>query len=74
MDISYIINELAEERENYFKSKGRFDVYTFTKKYFNGGWHFNSTGGFNKEPLEEVLAKFKLAKKENVAQLSSYQF
>jgi bifunctional oligoribonuclease and PAP phosphatase NrnA len=69
-----IIIDRGEERKSSFRSKGGFDVNTFARKYFNGGGHFNAAGGFNKEPLEEVVEKFKQAMKENVAELSSYQF
>jgi bifunctional oligoribonuclease and PAP phosphatase NrnA len=72
--LATIIIDRGEERKSSFRSKGGFDVNTFARKYFNGGGHFNAAGGFNKEPLDEVVAKFKLAMKENVAQLSSYQF
>ena len=72
--LATIIIDRGEERKSSFRSKGSFDVNTFARKYFNGGGHFNAAGGFNKEPLEEVVAKFKAAIKENAAQLSSYQF
>ncbi|MGC4103408.1 DHH family phosphoesterase [Ferruginibacter sp.] len=72
--LAAIIIDRGEERKSSFRSKGGFDVNTFARKYFNGGGHFNAAGGFNKEPLEEVVAKFKQAMKENVEQLSSYQF
>ena len=72
--LATIIIDRGEERKSSFRSKGGFDVNTFARKYFNGGGHFNAAGGFNKEPLDEVVAKFKQAMKESVAQLSSYQF
>jgi len=72
--LAAIIIDRGEERKSSFRSKGGFDVNTFARKYFNGGGHFNAAGGFNKEPLEEVVEKFKAAMKENVEQLSSYQF
>ncbi len=72
--LAAVIIDRGEERKSSFRSKGGFDVNTFARKYFNGGGHFNAAGGFNKEPLEEVVVKFKQAMKENVAQLSSYQF
>jgi bifunctional oligoribonuclease and PAP phosphatase NrnA len=72
--LAAVIIDRGEERKSSFRSKGGFDVNTFARKYFNGGGHFNAAGGFNKEPLEEVVAKFKQAMIENVAQLSSYQF
>jgi phosphoesterase RecJ-like protein len=72
--LAAVIIDRGEERKSSFRSKGGFDVNTFARKYFNGGGHFNAAGGFNKEPLEEVVQKFKEAIKENVAQLCSYQF
>lgn len=72
--LAAVIIDRGEERKSSFRSKGGFDVNTFARKYFNGGGHFNASGGFNKEPLEEVVAIFKRAIKENAAQLSSYQF
>ena len=72
--LAAVIIDRGEERKSSFRSKGGFDVNTFARKYFNGGGHFNAAGGFNKEPLEEVIEKFKAAIKENAAQLSSYQF
>lgn len=72
--LAAIIIDRGEERKSSFRSKGGFDVNTFARKYFNGGGHVNAAGGFNKEPLEEVVRKFKAAIKENAAQLSSYQF
>jgi len=72
--LAAVIIDRGEERKSSFRSKGGFDVNTFARKYFNGGGHFNAAGGFNKEPLEEVVAKFKQALKENVNELSTYQF
>jgi phosphoesterase RecJ-like protein len=72
--LAAIIIDRGEERKSSFRSKGGFDVNTFARKYFNGGGHFNAAGGANKEPLEEVVAKFKKAMEENREQLSSYQF
>ena len=72
--LAAVIIDRGEERKSSFRSKGGFDVNTFARTYFNGGGHFNAAGGFSKEPLEEVVSKFKQAIKENVAQLSSYQF
>jgi phosphoesterase RecJ-like protein len=72
--LAAVVIDRGEERKSSFRSKGGFDVNTFARKYFNGGGHFNAAGGFNKEPLEEVVAKFKAALKENTNQLSTYQF
>jgi phosphoesterase RecJ-like protein len=72
--LAAIIIDRGEERKSSFRSKGGFDVNTFARKYFNGGGHFNAAGGQNKEPLEEVVAMFIKAMKENKDQLSNYQF
>ncbi|CAN5130117.1 bifunctional oligoribonuclease/PAP phosphatase NrnA [soil metagenome] len=63
--LAAIIIDRGDERKSSFRSKGNVDVNTFARKYFNGGGHFNAAGGKNKEPLEEVVIKFKEAIKEN---------
>ncbi|MEO6540035.1 MAG: DHHA1 domain-containing protein, partial [Ferruginibacter sp.] len=72
--LAAVIIDRGEERKSSFRSKGDFDVNTFARKYFNGGGHFNAAGGFNKEPLDEVVGKFKAAIQESAEQLGSYQF
>lgn len=72
--LATIIIDRGDERKSSFRSKGGFDVNTFARKYFNGGGHFNASGGKNNESLEEVVRQFKAAIKENKEQLSSYQF
>jgi phosphoesterase RecJ-like protein len=72
--LAAIIIDRGEERKCSFRSKGGFDVNTFARKYFNGGGHFNAAGGQSKDTLEEVVAKFNIAMKENRDQLSNYQF
>ncbi|HMO61525.1 MAG TPA: bifunctional oligoribonuclease/PAP phosphatase NrnA [Ferruginibacter sp.] len=72
--LAAIIIDRGEERKSSFRSKGSFDVNEFARKYFNGGGHVNAAGGQNKEPLEEVVAKFIAAMKENKTQLSEYDF
>ena len=72
--LAAIIIDRGEERKCSFRSKGGFDVNTFARKYFNGGGHFNASGGQSKDPLEEVVEKFIQAMKENKDQLSNYQF
>jgi phosphoesterase RecJ-like protein len=69
--LAAIIIDRGDERKSSFRSKGGFDVNSFARKYFNGGGHFNAAGGKNKEPLEEVIAKFKQAIKENQEQLTN---
>jgi bifunctional oligoribonuclease and PAP phosphatase NrnA len=72
--LAVIIIDRGEERKSSFRSKGGFDANTFARKYFNGGGHYNAAGGQNKEPLDEVVAKFMKAMEENKDQLSDYQF
>ena len=72
--LAAIIIDRGEERKCSFRSKGDFDVNTFARKYFGGGGHFNASGGQSKEPLEDVVAAFKTAMKENADQLSTYKF
>ena len=69
-----LIIDRGDERKCSFRSKGMFDVNAFARKYFNGGGHFHAAGGQSKEPLEEVVAKFIQAMKENTDQLSNYKF
>lgn len=54
-----------EERKWSFRSKGHFDCNAFARKYFNGGGHFNASGGNDQAPLHETIQKFKKAIKEN---------
>lgn len=54
-----------EERKWSFRSKGNFDCNAFARKYFNGGGHFNASGGSDKASLQETVLKFKQAIKEN---------
>lgn len=54
-----------EERKWSFRSKGDFDCNAFARKYFNGGGHFNASGGHDSEPLDKTIQKFKKAIKEN---------
>lgn len=69
--LAAIIIDRGEERKSSFRSKGDFDVNTFARTYFNGGGHFNASGGVSKEPLEEVIQKFKQALEENKELLNS---
>lgn len=54
-----------EERKWSFRSKGNFDCNAFARKYFNGGGHFNASGGNDQAPLQETIQKFKKAINEN---------
>jgi bifunctional oligoribonuclease and PAP phosphatase NrnA len=54
-----------EERKWSFRSKGSFDCNSFARKYFNGGGHFNASGGHDSASLQETVQKFKIAIEEN---------
>ena len=54
-----------EERKWSFRSKGDFDTNAFARKYFNGGGHFNASGGHDSAPLQETIQKFRRAIREN---------
>lgn len=54
-----------EERKWSFRSKGDFDCNAFARKYFNGGGHFNASGGNDSASLQDTIQKFKKAIQEN---------
>ena len=54
-----------EERKWSFRSKGSFDCNTFARKYFEGGGHFNASGGRDSAPLQETVQRFRHAIREN---------
>lgn len=60
-----LVIDRDEERKWSFRSKGGFDTNTFARKYFNGGGHFNASGGKTLDSLETTVEKFKAAMKEN---------
>ncbi len=64
-----LVIDRDEERKWSFRSKGDFDVNSFARKYFNGGGHFNASGGRSSVSLPEAVAQFKKAIKENETQL-----
>ncbi len=60
-----IVIDRDEERKWSFRSKGEFDCNAFAKKYFEGGGHFNASGGRSSLSLEETVKDFHRAMKEN---------
>jgi bifunctional oligoribonuclease and PAP phosphatase NrnA len=64
-----LIIDRDEEVKCSFRSKGDFDVNTFSRKYFEGGGHFNAAGGRSSDTLEQTVQRFKNALKENSSQL-----
>lgn len=60
-----LVIDRDEERKWSFRSKGDFDCNTFARKYFEGGGHYNASGGRSSDSLEVTVQKFKDAIKEN---------
>ncbi|ANH81366.1 exopolyphosphatase [Niabella ginsenosidivorans] len=63
--LAALVIDRDEERKWSFRSKDTFDCNSFARKYFNGGGHFNASGGGTKESLQETILQFKTALKEN---------
>ena len=56
-----VVIDRDEERKWSFRSKGDFDCNTFARKYFEGGGHFNASGGRSIDSLDVTVKKFKEA-------------
>lgn len=67
--LAALVIDRDEERKWSFRSKGGFDTNTFARKYFNGGGHYNASGGRSSDPLDLTVEKFKQAMHENAEQL-----
>ncbi len=60
-----LVIDRDEERKWSFRSKGEFDCNTFARKYFEGGGHYNASGGRSSDSLQETVARFKKSMMEN---------
>ena len=60
-----LVIDRDEERKWSFRSKGEFDCNTFARKYFDGGGHFNASGGRSLDSLDKTVQYFKSVLKEN---------
>lgn len=67
--LSGLVIDRDEERKWSFRSKGDFDVNTFARRYFNGGGHFNASGGRSADTLQKTVQAYKKALQENESQL-----
>jgi phosphoesterase RecJ-like protein len=67
--LAALVIDRDEERKWSFRSKGGFDTNTFARNYFNGGGHFNASGGRSAESLEKTVERFKQTIKENADKL-----
>ena len=54
-----LITERNDEVKLSFRSKGNFDVSLFSREHFEGGGHFNASGGRSKASFKETIANFK---------------
>ena len=54
-----LITERSDEVKMSFRSKGDFDVSKFAREHFEGGGHFNASGGRTKLSFIETIAYFK---------------
>lgn len=54
-----LITERSDEIKLSFRSKGNFDVNTFARLYFEGGGHYNASGGRTKTTFAETIEYFK---------------
>ncbi len=54
-----LITERSDEVKLSFRSKGNFDVSSFAREYFDGGGHFNASGGRTKTSFIDTIAYFK---------------
>jgi bifunctional oligoribonuclease and PAP phosphatase NrnA len=54
-----LITERSDEVKMSFRSKGEFDVSNFARLHFDGGGHFNASGGRSKTSLQDTVAHFK---------------
>jgi phosphoesterase RecJ-like protein len=64
IEMAALLIDRDEERKWSFRSKETFDCNTFARKYFNGGGHFNASGGRSPLTVEENVVEFKKALKE----------
>jgi phosphoesterase RecJ-like protein len=64
-----LVIDRDEERKWSFRSKGEFNVNAFAKQYFNGGGHYNASGGRSSDSLEKTVDHFLEAVKQNALQL-----
>lgn len=67
--LAALVIDRDEERKWSFRSKGDFDTNHFARKYFEGGGHYNASGGKSSDSLDKTVQLFMMAMKENSALL-----
>jgi phosphoesterase RecJ-like protein len=63
--LAALVIDRDEERKWSFRSKGDFDTNNFARKYFEGGGHYNASGGRSSDSLDKTIQQFMTAMKEN---------
>jgi bifunctional oligoribonuclease and PAP phosphatase NrnA len=63
--LAALVIDRDEERKWSFRSKGEFDTNNFARKYFQGGGHYNASGGKSSDSLDKTIQQFITAMKEN---------
>jgi phosphoesterase RecJ-like protein len=61
IEMAALLIDRDEERKWSFRSRETFDCNTFARKYFEGGGHFNASGGRSILSIEENIKYFKKA-------------
>jgi phosphoesterase RecJ-like protein len=64
IEMAALLIDRDEERKWSFRSKESFDCNTFARKYFEGGGHYNASGGRSDASVEENIKLFKQSLKE----------
>ena len=59
IQFSTLITERTDEVKLSFRSKGDYDVNRFAREHFNGGGHFNASGGRSNLSFNETIVRFK---------------
>lgn len=67
--LAALVIDRDEERKWSFRSKGDFDTNSFARKYFEGGGHYNASGGRSSDSLDKNIEQFMIAMKENESML-----
>jgi len=64
IEMTALLIDRDEERKWSFRSKETFDCNSFARTYFQGGGHYNASGGRSFDSVEENVKQFKSALKE----------
>lgn len=67
--LAALVIDRDEERKWSFRSKGDFDTNKFARQYFQGGGHFNASGGKSADSLDKTVQQFIVAMKDNASLL-----